>query len=177
MVEAAGHDRNLGAEPALDLVGDREGEQEIRSAGVDMLGHRQDRAEVVRRMAQTARRQERVEQVGIAHQHRVEECGLIHRGPSATDERRGGTPAELLGVCADGSMRSPSSAPTAQAMLSSTFRFSVRMAPGSISAVVAPTDEIGDLVHNVLVVMFCPFGSTTVESSQGRRRPRPNAYL
>ena len=102
MVEAAGHDGNLGTEPALDLVGDRESEQEIRSPGIDMLGHRQDRAEVVRRVAQPARRQVRVEQVGVAHQHRVEECGLIHRGPSTTDERRGGPPAELLGVCADG---------------------------------------------------------------------------
>ena len=31
VVEAAGHDRNLGAEPALDLVGDREGEQKVRT--------------------------------------------------------------------------------------------------------------------------------------------------
>ena len=101
MVQTAGHDRNLGTEPALDLVGDREGEQEVRTAGADVLGNRQYRAEVVCGMAETARRQERVEQVGIAHQHGVEERGLINRGASATDERRRGAAAELLGVRAD----------------------------------------------------------------------------
>ena len=141
VVEAAGHDRDLGAEPALDLVGDREGEQEVPTAGTNVFGDREDRAESCLPDGRDPRRQVRVEQVGIPDEHGVEECGLINRSTSATDERCGGTATELLGVRADGPISSPSSAPAAQAMLSSTFRFSVRIVPTLISAVVAPTTK------------------------------------
>jgi len=52
-------------------------------------------------MAQTTWSQIGIEQIGIAHQHRVEEGGLIHRRASAADESRGRAAAELFGVCAD----------------------------------------------------------------------------
>ena len=52
-------------------------------------------------MAQPSHRQEGVEQVGVTHQHRIEERRLIHRGPAAADEGRRGPPAELSGVLAD----------------------------------------------------------------------------
>ena len=77
VVEPTAHHRNLCAETTLDLVGDRESEQEIRPAGVDVFGDGEHRAEVVGRMTQAAGRQISVEQIGITHQHRVEEGRLI----------------------------------------------------------------------------------------------------
>ena len=56
VVQPARHDGHLCAESALDLVRDRQGQQEIRAAGVFVLGHREDGAEVVGRMAQAAGR-------------------------------------------------------------------------------------------------------------------------
>jgi len=52
----------------LDLVGDRESQQEVRPLGVDVFGNGEHRAEVVRRMAQTTWSQIGIEQIGIAHQ-------------------------------------------------------------------------------------------------------------
>ena len=104
VIEPARHDGNLCAEPALDLVGDREGQQEIGSAGVDVLGYGQNRTEVVSGVAQAAHRQIGVEQIGIAHQHRIEERRLIHRGPPTADECRRGGAAELA-RCVPGSSR------------------------------------------------------------------------
>ncbi len=101
MIESACHDGNLRAEPALDLIGNRKGQQEIRTAGVDVLGDGEDGPEIVGGMAQAAYRQIGVQQIGIAHQDRVEERRLIHRGPPAADECRGGAPAEFLGLLAD----------------------------------------------------------------------------
>ncbi len=151
VVEAAGHDRDLGAEPALDLVGDREGEQEVRTAGINVFGDREDRAEVVCRMAETPWRQIRVEQVGIADQHGVEECGLINRSTSATDERCGGTAAELLGVRADGSdqLAIECAYGTGDAVEHVPFQ---RPHSADIDIGGSRSDhEIGDFVHNVFV--------------------------
>jgi len=54
VIESPRHDGYLGAEPALDLVGDGKGQQKIRAAGVDVLGHGENGTEVVGRMAQSA---------------------------------------------------------------------------------------------------------------------------
>ena len=85
----------------MDLVGDRECQQEVRSARLGVFGDREHRAEVVRRVAQTARGQISVEQIGIAHQHRVEERRLVHRRAATADEGRCRAAAELFGVRAD----------------------------------------------------------------------------
>src|SRR6185436_20129383 len=90
-----------------------------------------------------------------------------------------GRPLNCSACARIGSMSSPSSAPTAQAMLSSTFRFSVRIAPALISAVVAPTTKSATSSTMCLCVMALALPhSTTVESNaREQRRPRPNAYL
>src|ERR1700676_1339675 len=90
-----------------------------------------------------------------------------------------GRPLNCSACARMGPMSSPSSAPTAQAMLSSTFRFSVRIGSGLISAMVAPTTKSATSSTMYLCVMALgPSRFTTVESSaRGQRRPRPNAYL
>src|SRR6476660_2710626 len=90
-----------------------------------------------------------------------------------------GRPLNCSACARIGSMSSPSSAPTAQAMLSSTFRFSVRIAPALISAVVAPTTKSATSSTMCSCVMALALShSTTVESNpREQRRPRPNAYL
>ncbi len=102
MIEPAAHHRNLCAETTLDLVGDRESEQEVRPAGIDVFGDGEHRAEVVGGMTQTTGCQVGVEQIGIAHQHRIEEGRLVHRGAATAHEGRGRAAAELFGVGADG---------------------------------------------------------------------------
>jgi hypothetical protein len=61
----------------LDLVGNRQSQQKVCSARADVFGDGENGPEVVRRVAQPAGSQVGVEQIGVAHQHRVEECRLI----------------------------------------------------------------------------------------------------
>src|SRR6476659_450064 len=147
-----------------------------------MLGHREYRAEVVCGMAETARRQERVEQVGIAHQHGVEERRLINRGASATDEGRRGPAAELLGVradwfdelsieCAHGTGDAVEHVPLQRPHSAGTDVGGSR-----------PDHEIGDLVNNVLVRHgFRPFPirlpSSQTRESSGVHDQTPTCWL
>lgn len=85
----------------MDLVGDRQGQQKVGASGAHMFGDGQDGAEVVGGMAQPTDRQVGVEQIRVAHQDRVEECGLVHRCAPAAHQRGGGDTAELVGVFAD----------------------------------------------------------------------------
>ena len=101
MIEAPRHHGNLCAEAALDLVGDGEGQQEIRSAGVEVLGHGQQSGKVVGGVAQSADRQIRIEQIRVTHQHCVKKRGLIYRCAPTADEGGRRTAAELLGLLTD----------------------------------------------------------------------------
>lgn len=147
MIEPACHDGNLSAEPALDLVGDRKREQEVGPAGAGVFGHRQDRAEVVGGMAQPTDGQIRVKQVGVAHQHRVEERGLIHRYPTAADQSRGGGTAELVRVRADrgNELAVQRTDPASDAVEHVAFQ----QCAGSTGEVtrLGPDDEVRQLVH------------------------------
>jgi hypothetical protein len=101
VVETASHDRNLTGEPALNLVGQCKRQKEIRAACAGVLGDREHGTEIVCGVAKTTWREEGVEQIGVAHQYRVEEGSLIHRSLSTSDQRGGGPPAELLGMVPD----------------------------------------------------------------------------
>ena len=101
MIETARHDGHLGAEPALNLVGNREGEQEIGPARIGVLGHRQHGTEVVRGMAQPSDGEVRVEQVGIADQTALKNAAWSTDARPPADERRRGRAAELVGLPPD----------------------------------------------------------------------------
>jgi hypothetical protein len=80
VVEPFRHHRDDRREPALDFVGHSQGEHEVLAGGVHIFRRRQDGAEIVARMSETARRHITVEEIDIARQAGVKERRLIQRG-------------------------------------------------------------------------------------------------
>ena len=133
------------------LVGDRKGKQEVGAAGVDMFGYGENRAEVVSWVAQASRRQECVEQIWIAHQDRIEECGLIHRRPATADKGCGGSSAEFFGVCPDCPDELTIECTDGTGDAVEHVAFQCRQRRGADIGQGCVDDEIRDLIHDVFV--------------------------
>jgi hypothetical protein len=128
----------------------RQGQQEFRAAGVDVLGYGQDRTDVVGGMAQPAHGQIGVEQIGVTHQHRVEKRGLIHRSPPATDKCCAATAAELFGVLAERSDELTVQGPDGAGNAVQHVAFEHRPGPPGQVRRPRPDDEAPKIVHNVV---------------------------
>ena len=87
MVEALCHYRDRGCESALDFVRDSERQHELFAGCPGLLGSGENRAEVVTRMAEAARRHVAVEQIYVTHKTGVEERRLICGCLAAADQR------------------------------------------------------------------------------------------
>src|SRR6202453_3260148 len=151
MIEPSRHDGNLCAETASNLVGDRERQQEICSAGVDVFGYGQDRTEVIRRVAQPSDREIGVEHIGVAHHDSVEKRGLIHRCSSAPDECGCGASAELLGLLAD--WRDELTVQCTDGTGNAVQHIALQQRPRLPGQICLPSayDEEAQMVHNVLM--------------------------
>ncbi len=95
MVEAAPHEVGVIDESRLDGVGQSDPEHQIASTSARILSGGQRHAEIVRRMASLALREEVVHEVNVAHQCGVPESCVDRVRLAAADQRTRATATEI----------------------------------------------------------------------------------
>jgi len=90
VVEAVGHHRDSGCEPALNFIGHSKRQHEFLAGCACLLGRGENGPEVVARMTEAARRHVAVEQIHVADKSGVEERCLIRGCLASADQ---GAPA------------------------------------------------------------------------------------
>jgi hypothetical protein len=134
-----------------------------------MLGDGQDGAEVVGGMTQPSDRQVGVQQIGVTHQHRVEERGLVHRRPSAAHQCRGGRTAELGGVFANRRDELTAQGTDGAGDAVQHIAFHQRERTSGQVGPLRADDEAGQFVHNVVLChAFSPSALLVFTEAQRR---------
>ena len=87
VVEAVGHHRDSGCEPALNFIGHSKRQHEFLAGCPRLLSRRENGPEVVTRVTESANRHVAVEQVYVAHKTGVEERRLVCGCFAAADQR------------------------------------------------------------------------------------------
>ena len=86
VVEAVGHHRDSGCEPALNFIGHSKRQPEFLAGCACLLGRGENGPEVVARMTEAARRHVAVEQIHVADKSGVEERCLIRGCLASADQ-------------------------------------------------------------------------------------------
>lgn len=96
VVEAGAHGGQLLQQPALHLVGNGQGQQQVFAAAVGVVGHGQQAAEVVGRVAHFALAGVVVHEIEVAHQRRIIQRRPVDGCAAATRQRAVRVAAQLL---------------------------------------------------------------------------------